>query len=718
MMGWHWMMLACIVTLLTVGAATGDTLVVDDDEGDWAGFTTLQSAIYNASAGDTIRVYDGTYGENVVVNVSVSIVGNVTQQSLVLGDRSSWTIRVEAAETTIEALRIRGGSATSGYAAVIIASADGVTIANCSILDNDGTGVLVTDVNSVDIIDCGIYDTDGHGVLLDDVTDATLSGVDFTDCSLFITGAGESRYDTHSITDCTVNGGTLFYRENSPSVVVPASVGQVILAKCSAVLIRELNITGKGSVGIMLAHCDFIPDLIEIDGCILDGMMYGVYLHKVSNVTVKNSTISDFSDTGITVSSGSVDVHIAENAIDDGLYGIQASSVYGLTVLNCTLDGNVQAGIQLTSGCDGSELTNLVIRDSWIGLAVSDSDDVSVSNVTSGGNGRLGAEFDTCDGLVIDSSLFHNNSAGGLELIDCDSPLVSFSGIWDNSGAGIALSGNGAFITNDTIAGNSGNGIEIDGQLHEVKWCDVLDNQYGIYILETASNLTIRMNALGSNEGYGVYCDSDLENITFLRNNFTDNNAGLVQAYDVLNHTWDDGLRGNWWDDHESVDENADGVWDDPYSIDGPGDAEDRYPLRGAADVLHVALFSDIEGDAVEGQTVRIIVSITVEVAKKDASVRIFREDVVVHSESIDLVKGRNFVYYEWEATVGDHNYRAVAEGRTTDEDSISLTVIPADDSEPETEEGVPAWALAATMLFVSALVVFNLRRFFLPKKE
>lgn len=41
--------------------------------------------IDNATEGDTIRVYEGTYYENVVVNKTVSLVGNGSEETTIEG---------------------------------------------------------------------------------------------------------------------------------------------------------------------------------------------------------------------------------------------------------------------------------------------------------------------------------------------------------------------------------------------------------------------------------------------------------------------------------------------------------------------------------------------------------------------------------------------------------------------------------------------------------
>jgi len=66
--------LSLITILLFIGTGSGKTITVDDD-GE-ADYSIIQDAIDNASKGDTIRVFEGVYNENIIINKSLSIVGN------------------------------------------------------------------------------------------------------------------------------------------------------------------------------------------------------------------------------------------------------------------------------------------------------------------------------------------------------------------------------------------------------------------------------------------------------------------------------------------------------------------------------------------------------------------------------------------------------------------------------------------------------------------
>ena len=72
--------------VMAVEDGRGETITVDDDGG--ADHTRIQDAIDNATGGDTIRVFNGTYYENVVVDKPVSLIGNDSVNTTIDGGGS------------------------------------------------------------------------------------------------------------------------------------------------------------------------------------------------------------------------------------------------------------------------------------------------------------------------------------------------------------------------------------------------------------------------------------------------------------------------------------------------------------------------------------------------------------------------------------------------------------------------------------------------------
>jgi hypothetical protein len=83
------------------------------------------------------------------------------------------------------------------------------------------------------------------------------------------------------------------------------------------------------------------------------------------------------------------------------------------------------------------------------------------------------------------------------------------------------------------------------------------------------------------NAGYDVYFYGSNSNYIH-HNNFINNNAGGVQAYDDTGtNYWNTSSEGNYWSDWTSPDNNNDGIVDYPYQIDGGAGVKDNYPLVG-----------------------------------------------------------------------------------------------------------------------------------------
>jgi hypothetical protein len=115
--------------------------------------------------------------------------------------------------------------------------------------------------------------------------------------------------------------------------------------------------------------------------------------------------------------------------------------------------------------------------------------------------------------------------------------------------------------------------------------CSVTDNIVGILLSGDSNNIT--GNYVSRNEEgvfFGVNNPGNLPLDIFLTNNsFVDNiiqfSGCFCETYNTTEpiHTWDDGTRGNYWNDYNGTDTNGDGIGDTSYVIDPLN--LDRYPL-------------------------------------------------------------------------------------------------------------------------------------------
>jgi parallel beta-helix repeat protein len=85
-----------------------DTITVPDD------YPKIQEAIDNANNGDTIFVRNGTYRENIVVNKTISLIGENRETTIIDGNKTGNVVLVEADGVTIQSFKIRN-SGSSWY---------------------------------------------------------------------------------------------------------------------------------------------------------------------------------------------------------------------------------------------------------------------------------------------------------------------------------------------------------------------------------------------------------------------------------------------------------------------------------------------------------------------------------------------------------------------------------------------------------------------------
>jgi len=87
-------------------------------------YTSIQDAVDAASDGDTIKVWAGTYTENVDVNKSVNLRGAGADVTVVNALNDDFVISVTADNVNISGFTVMGGNGSSGWAGIKIENSD------------------------------------------------------------------------------------------------------------------------------------------------------------------------------------------------------------------------------------------------------------------------------------------------------------------------------------------------------------------------------------------------------------------------------------------------------------------------------------------------------------------------------------------------------------------------------------------------------------------
>lgn len=164
-----------------------DVYVDDDADPGWYDAThveTIQEGIDNASTGDTVYVYNGTYIDDVVglsgthmnvyVNKSVNLIGENKNTTIMDGNSTTHILHICRSNVTVSGFTIK--NAQDGV--IFLANDDERNLTNSSISD-----CIVSDITGSPAI--GLSDTTG-GIL-------TVSNVTIENCSIIDPGAGSWR---------------------------------------------------------------------------------------------------------------------------------------------------------------------------------------------------------------------------------------------------------------------------------------------------------------------------------------------------------------------------------------------------------------------------------------------------------------------------------------------------------------------------------------------
>ena len=203
------------------------------------------------------------------------------------------------------------------------------------------------------------------------------------------------------------------------------------------------------------------------------------------------------------------------------------------------------------------------------------------------------ADTDFATHFRIEGNTITNSSQAGIKLINTETGAIDNNIISSNGGHGIYFDrGYSINITGNIIKDNSQRGIFLDAQgplgpfmygshTNYISSNTISNNEYGIYLRNKSIQNNITSNIISNNNQYGIYiADSTSNQTAVYYNEFIGNN---IHAFDNWgNNRWMDWSgRGNYWDDYSGIDDDDDGIGDDPddYVINAAPLVKDEFPI-------------------------------------------------------------------------------------------------------------------------------------------
>ncbi len=239
-------------------SSNAETIYVDDDGG--ADYIRIQDAIDNASDGDIIIVLNGTYYENIIIDKTLSIIGEDKEDTIIDGMYQPVIAHLKKENVIIRNFTIRNSGGYKNNAGIKIDSENNQII-NC-IFYRTKTGILVNESKNNKIINCTFH-TNGEGIFFKSSTNSKI-----IDCYFSHNAIGTNIDFSYEIkiTGCyaNTNGIGFFVKDSSYVELLRCAVynnndnqGGICLESCQKIDISNCNINHNG-FGIKITDCSHV----------------------------------------------------------------------------------------------------------------------------------------------------------------------------------------------------------------------------------------------------------------------------------------------------------------------------------------------------------------------------------------------------------------------------------------------------------------------------
>jgi parallel beta-helix repeat protein len=392
--------------LAQVGAKT---IIVPDD------YKTIQEAINYASNGDVIFVRNGVYHEHIVVNKSVSLIGESKIATIIDGSGSRNVINITAYNVTITRLTVRNGGSlyNEGSGIFIYASyisyvnhGDYVNISQ-NLIINNWNGIVIYNAQNVLINDNEISSNVYNGIEISYAYNCTINKNNITKNEYGITLYGAN----HKVTWNNVSFNTI-------SGIIIDSYGCEIIG----------NVVSNNTLddGIILSgdNNKIINNTISSNG------KYGMYIIGFNNSLLENRIFSN-KEIGIFLYGSSGNIFKFNNITSNGQLGLLTNFDRNNTFICNIISTHTENGVGLFSSINNTYFQNNILNNKvGISLGTDSIGSRFVENTVK--NNYVGVLVSSAN----NNTFYHNSFVNNTRQIydrSWDHPWVSPSiNNWDN----------------------------------------------------------------------------------------------------------------------------------------------------------------------------------------------------------------------------------------------------------------------------------------------
>jgi parallel beta-helix repeat protein len=243
-------------------------------------YAKIQWAENAANAGDTIVVRDGTYSEKIKVNKRLTIKSKSGPDKTIVraANSTDYVFEIIADHVNISGFTIDGG--------IFLNRSSNNSITN-NIFTSDGRGIFLWASSCDNIITNNSF-SNNEIIITISSNNSVINNI-FENGGIGIYEYGSIEHVTsQTIENNTVNGKPIYYYKNIKGIKVPEDAGQVMIANCSNMIIRNINASSTSN-GILLAYTK--NSIIDNNTC-LNNRNSAIFLSQSVNNSITNNNCS------------------------------------------------------------------------------------------------------------------------------------------------------------------------------------------------------------------------------------------------------------------------------------------------------------------------------------------------------------------------------------------------------------------------------------------